>query len=212
MKNKLVALVQAWGVYEEEVQYTDLQDFCKWYLKTHAPTEPTGGLMGADEVPSDQNMFLGRLIGKLSRYASIYAKKAFAPLGLNNFEDLGYLWQTEFMGAPKKSELIYAMMSEFPSGADVIRRLVGMGLLEEFPDDQDRRSKRVRITPKGTALSAQSIPATEKVARIVVGDLDETEKAVLVKLLSRLEKLHDHHYKQVRNTDDFESVYELMVK
>jgi len=212
MKNKLVELAQVWGQYEEQVQAPDLRDFCRWYLEQNTPQEESIPLMGSEVEKASLNSQLGRLIGKLSRYASIYAKKAFSPLGLNNFEDFGYLWQTQYMGSPKKSELIYAMLSEFPSGVDVIKRLVGKGLLEEFPDEQDKRSKRVRITEKGLALSIQSIPVTEKVARVIVGDLKDEDKTLLIDLLQGLEQLHDNHYKLLRNTNDFEEVYELMVK
>jgi|APTNR8051073442_1049403.scaffolds.fasta_scaffold01731_13 DNA-binding MarR family transcriptional regulator len=209
-KNKLVDLAVAWGEYEAAVPEPDLRDFCRWYL-AHT-TNDHSWKTDPDEPGVPLNAHIGRMLGKLSRYASLYAKKAFAALELNNFEDLGYLWQTLEMGEPKKSELIYAMLSEFPSGVDIIKRLVQAGLLEEYPDPHDRRSKRVRATPKGRELAARSWPIADRVARVVVGDLSEAEKEVLLGLMNRLAHLHDSYYKQVRATTDFEQVYTLLVE
>lgn len=205
MKNKVVELVNLWAEFEEQQESPELTAFCHWVL-ARQEKEPSA-TRDANIPGIPLNPRIGRLIGKLSRYATIYSKKAFSELPLNNFEDLGYLWQTEFMGSPTKSELIYSMLSEFPSGVDVIKRLVGLGFLEEFPDETDKRSKRVRITASGRALAAQSRPIAERVANVVVGDLSEPEKTIFLDLLEQLSDLHDSHYKSLRATDDFEEMY-----
>ncbi len=202
MKNKLVELVNLWAEFEESHPAAELDTFCRWVLARQTPAAREAVMAG---VSVDGR--IGRLIGKLGRYASIYSKKAFAGLPLNNFEDLGYLWQTEFMGAPTKSELIHAMLSEFPSGVDVIKRLVGLGLLEEFPDERDKRSKRVRLTRAGSALAAESRPIAGRVAQVVVADLSEPEKTILLGALEHLAEYHDERYKAVRGAEDFEAVY-----
>lgn len=202
MKNKLVELVNLWAEYEEAHTAPDVAGFCRWALAREEAAQPREAVMAG--VPVDAR--IGRLIGKLGRYAGIYSKKAFAGLPLNNFEDLGYLWQVEYMGEPKKSELIYAMLSEFPSGVDVIKRLVSMGLLEEFPDAHDKRSKRVRPTPAGRALAHDSRPVAGRVAKAVVADLSAADKTVLLDLLEHLSAYHDERYKAVRSAEDWEEV------
>lgn len=202
MKNKLVELVNLWAEYEEAQPEPGIEGFCRWVLAREEAAQPREAVMAG--VPVDGR--IGRLIGKLGRYAGIYSKKAFAGLPLNNFEDLGYLWQVEYMGEPKKSELIYAMLSEFPSGADVIKRLVSMGLLEEFPDAHDKRSKRVRLTPAGRALARDSRPVAGRVANAVVADLSAADKTVLLDLLEHLSAYHDERYKAVRGAEDWGEV------
>ena len=101
------------------------------------------------------------------------------------------------------------MLSEFPSGIDIINRLIKMEYMEEFPDETDRRSKRLRITPQGMAIVQQCFPELTRVADIAFGTLTDGEKAVLVHLLDRLAIHHADHYKDLRNAG-FEEVYTRM--
>ncbi len=206
MKNKVVELVNLWAEYEEAHPAPDVAGFCRWVLAREDAAQPREAVMAGASIDGR----IGRLIGKLSRYAGIYTKKAFTGLPLNNFEDLGYLWQVEYMGEPKKSELIYAMLSEFPSGVDVIKRLVSMGLLEEFPDPHDKRSKRVRITPEGRALALDSRPVAGRIAKAVVADLGAGDKTVLLSMLEHLSAFHDERYKAVRAAEDWGAVEEAV--
>ncbi|WP_332367978.1 MarR family winged helix-turn-helix transcriptional regulator [Spirosoma telluris] len=102
------------------------------------------------------------------------------------------------------------MMSEFASGIDVVNRLVGMGLIEEFPDEEDRRSKRLRITEKGLDVIRDCFPVMNRVADVAYSSLTEGEQAVLIQILDKLDRYHADHYKQSKNVG-FDEVYERMV-
>jgi len=149
-------------------------------------------------------------IGKLNRYASLYCKKALAHVGLDNIEDWVYLISLQEMGTPKKRELIYEMVSEFPSGIGIIKPLVGLGLVEEFPDKQDKRSKRLRIMEKGVQVLMASFPYMEKVGSMAFDTLSAGEKFTVVSILKRLDHYHSSHYKHVRNAE-FEHAFERLV-
>lgn len=206
MKNKLIELINVWAQYEEGHPEAELREFCSWYLAQESAAQKPA-LAPDREIPDlPLNGRLGRLIGKLSKYAFFYSKKAFQQLSLNNFEDMGYLWQIQNMGTPKKSEVIYSMLSEFPSGMDIIKRLVNLGLAEEFPDEQDKRSKRLAITAKGRELLFQCRPLAEQVGEIALGRLSQAEKAAMIAALERLADFHDEHYKAMRNVE-FGEIY-----
>ncbi|MBO0931154.1 MarR family winged helix-turn-helix transcriptional regulator [Fibrella aquatilis] len=153
---------------------------------------------------------LASLTGRLASYAHFYSKKAMQPIGFKSIEDPVYLIVLAQMGTPKKSELIYEMMAEFASGIDVINRLVKMELIEEFPDEQDRRSKRLLLTNKGITVIQETFPVMDKVADVAYSSLSEGEKTLLVQILQKLDKYHADHYRPNR-TADFDTVYERMV-
>jgi DNA-binding MarR family transcriptional regulator len=202
MVNKLVQLVNLWADFEAQNPEGDIKDFCMdFILKDYLEKKP--GLITV-------NGQLASLTGKLSRYAGFYSKKALEKFSLNNMEDWVYLMRLHEMGTPKKSELIYDMISEFPSGIDVIKRLVKSGLVQEFPDAEDKRSKRIQITTAGIEILGKSLPWMEKISDMAFNQLLESEKVLLIELLNRLNDFHKTHYLNVRNAS-LEMAYKTLV-
>lgn len=234
-EQKVVDLVNQWAAYSATHPDADLAGFCLHYLTEQAkPTlaqhhHPISEEYGADGLAlrdeqwvesltgkANKSMVtiraearLGALVGRLSNYAYVYSKKAMQPLGFKSIEDPVYLIVLVQMGTPKKSELIYEMMSEFASGIDIVNRLVKMALIDEFPDEQDRRSKRLRITEKGLDVIREAFPVMDKVADVAYSTLTDGEKAVLIQILEKLDRYHAEHYRQVKSAD-FDEVYERM--
>lgn len=205
MKNKVVALVNLWAEYEEKNPDLTIEEFCVHYLAEHSQVP----VHEADRQGIPVNGQLAGLIGKLNKYASLYCKKALAHVGMDNIEDWVYLISLHDMGTPKKSELIYEMVSEFPSGIDIIKRLVKSELVEEFPDEQDKRSKRLKITQKGISVLYESFPYMNKVGSMAFDTLSEAEKTVILNILKRLDNFHTGHYKNIRNVE-FEEAFEVL--
>jgi MarR family transcriptional regulator, lower aerobic nicotinate degradation pathway regulator len=205
MKNRLVELVNIWAKYEEINPDLTIEDFCVHYLAEH--TQAPAHEDDHKDIPT--NGLLAALIGKLNKYASLYCKKAIENFGLRNIDDWIYLISLQEMGTPKKSELIYAMLSEFPSGIDIIKRLLTLELIEEFPDEQDKRSKRLKITPKGLQTLVASLPYMEKVGNMAFDTMNESEKKIVLNIFKRLDNYHAGHYKTVRNLE-FEEAYQVL--
>ncbi len=233
-EQNVIDLVNQWAAYSVNHPNADLAGFCLHYLTEQnrlvsprpaihqSPVVEENGLR--DEkwvesltgkanrslVPVRPEARLGALVGRLSKYAYFYSKKAMFPLDFKGIDDPVYLIVLMQMGTPKKSELIYEMMAEFASGIDVINRLTKMELMEEFPDEQDKRSKRLRITPKGLAVIQQAFPVMDRVADVAYSSLTEGEKALLVQILDKLDRYHADHYRQSKNAN-FDEVYDRMV-
>jgi MarR family transcriptional regulator, lower aerobic nicotinate degradation pathway regulator len=201
--NKIVELVNTFAKYEEQNPDISIEDFCVQYLTENLALKENQLF----EIPI--NGELGALVGRLGAYAGMYSKKALTKLNLNNVEDWVYLIMLNEMGTPRKSELIYQMLSEFPSGIDVIKRLLNSGFAEEFPDEIDKRSKRVKITPSGLEVVQRGFPEMQKVGEMAFGKLSEVEKQILVNILRKLEHFHDKHYKSIRSAE-FEEAFDLL--
>lgn len=205
MKNKLVDLVNIWAKYEEENADLTIEDFCVKYLAENV--EKPVHVSDMQGIPIDGQ--LAGLIGRLNKYAGMYFKKALEYVGMSNIDDWIYLVSLHDMGTPKKSELIYEMVSEFPSGIDIIKRLVASELVIEFPDEQDKRSKRLQITPKGIQLLYESFPYMKKVGEMAFDTMNPSEKVMVLNVLKRLDNFHSEHYKDVRNAE-FEDAYQVL--
>lgn len=230
-EKKIVELVNAWAAYSEAHPNADLTGFCMNYLIEHTkPTSPEHRTATVDEyglldeqwvesltgkvnrslVEIKAEAKVAALVGRLSNFGYFYSKKAMQPLDFRSIEDPVYLLVLLQMGTPKKSELIYEMMSEFASGIDIVNRLIKMGLIDEFPDEHDRRSKRLRITEKGMSAIREALPVMERVADVAYSSLTEGEKAMLIQILEKLDRYHVEHYRQSKNAE-FDEVYSRMV-
>lgn len=230
-EQNVIELVNRWAAYSAVTPDADLAGFCLHYLTDQLHESATNGevpTVDKDKLQNDQwkesiidganqpimsirpEARLGALVGRLAKYAYFYSKKAMQSLDVKGLDDPIYLLVVLQMGTPKKSEVIYEMMAEFASGTDIINRHIKMAYLEEFPDEHDRRSKRLRLTPKGMDIIQACFPVMNQVADVAYSSLTEGEKAILVQILDKLDRYHADHYKQSRNSE-FSEVYERMV-
>lgn len=206
-----MTLVNLWARHASEVEGLSIEEFCVRVLAERQ----TGGTLALQDVPfpldSAQANFnvLSMLVGKLSKYTNLYCKKAFQDLPLNNVEDVVYLSVLRMMGSPRKTDLITRMVSEFPSGIDVIRRLTSAGFVVEVPDEFDKRSKRLSITAAGEGFLGVAIPQLDKVAEMAFSTLSQGEQHLLANLLGRLDNFHARHLKEVRQSE-FDAAWRLL--
>jgi MarR family transcriptional regulator, lower aerobic nicotinate degradation pathway regulator len=208
MQNKLVEMVNVWAAYEQDKPDLSIRDFCIRYLSEHRDTLE---LSGEDSWKINRDGYLSALIGRMAKYAAFYSKKGLKSMELNNYEDVLFLIRIIHIGTPKKSELIYDLLTEFPSGIDIIKRLINLGLCEEFPDEHDRRSKRVKITEKGLSMMPAYFGVLGKVSQMATILLSADEKELLIGLLEKLEYFHHEQYMAGRN-DAFETLYERVTQ
>ena len=123
----------------------------------------------------------------LHRYSKGYIKRALMASDLlQSEEEYSYL-ASLISGKPQtKTELNALNAMEKTSGAEIIRRLVAKGLAEERPDERDRRSVLVTITPQGRAELMKVFPQLHTAALLLSAPLQEQQQATLDFLLHYL--------------------------
>jgi MarR family transcriptional regulator, lower aerobic nicotinate degradation pathway regulator len=205
-KNKLVELVNLWDKYDHDGEEMTIHDFCVKYLSEfHQKEEHESDNYG---MPVQSQM--AGLLLRMGKFATHYCKKALKDSALNNTEDWFYLIGLIDGRTPKKSEYIHEMLSEFPSGIEVINRLLKLGMLEEIQDPTDKRSKRIKITQTGLALLYATLPKMNKIGDMAFDRLDTIEKSILLDLLKKLETHHNKHYREVKELG-FEGAYGVLI-
>lgn len=130
---------------------------------------------------------IARNLSLLHRYSRAYIKSALsASKYLQTEEEYTYL--VTLMAHPRltKTELHTLNGMEKTSGAEIIRRLTKYGLLEEQPDDRDKRSICVSITPEGRAELMKVFPRLRTAADIVSAPLQPDQQNSLLFLLRHL--------------------------
>ncbi len=94
--------------------------------------------------------------------------------------------EEETAGALRLTDLGDRLLIRPPSVTGVVRRLQSEGYIKIGASDDDARVKRVRLTPKGRALTRRVRQAHAAQVQSVLGGLKEIEQAELLRLLVRL--------------------------
>ena len=144
----------------------------------------------------------------LGRYSKQLIRK-----GLNDFPELAneeftYLYRLKDEPNLTKIQLIERNGHEKQTGTQIIKRLIDYGLVEEKNDSEDKRSKRLNITPKGEDYFHRSVEKVNITSRILVGKLGNKEKAELLELLRKLNDFHSHVYSEYKSLD-IDRIFEL---
>lgn len=151
---------------------------------------------------------IGRLFVYMSRYAKSYIKKTLEGTPLQSPEDFTALAILLTHESLSKGELISRNIQEKTSGTEVIRRLLAAGLVKQWDDQTDKRSKRISITDSGKDLLHQVFDDMNYVGKMVTGNLSYSEKLKLQYLLHKLETFHFqlHEEKLITTKEDIRSM------
>jgi DNA-binding MarR family transcriptional regulator len=166
--NSIKRLIELWEAYEEENDHHDLLEFAEW-LTNKLKEAPELNVKRAkarikNEEPEnlilfkkleESNRFL-EYTSRISRLHDFYIKKFFGELSINNRLEYLFLYTVDEKKGAKKTELINTHLVDYTTGMDIIKRLVNNGLLEETPDESDKRAKLLTITAQGKRVLEQS--------------------------------------------------------
>jgi DNA-binding MarR family transcriptional regulator len=195
-------LIKALQTYEEETGGQDLAGFSVWlYQQQHGTT----GEADAPELLQEPGWTIDAqlvfAVGNLYGHARQYVKTALTGTPLVSMNDFGFLASLGRQQDIRKSDLIQMNYLDMSPGIEIIRRLLRHELAEEFPDPEDKRSKRLRITEKGRELLTAVVKEMNQVAKIVGGNLTMEEKASLLPPLMKLMAFHDPIWQEDRGRD-----------
>lgn len=179
--------------YEIETGNADIQTFSVWLSDKLSPDQEGTPLPTFRDLPK-RNSYDGIIaagVGILFQHAKHYIKTALKGSPLVSIHDFAFLVALIERGDMRKKEIIDFNYLEFSPGMEVIRRLLRKGLIEEYNDPNDGRSKRIRISEKGKEELTKSYEQIDNASRLVGGNLSHQEKLQTIKLIQKL--LHFHH-------------------
>jgi DNA-binding MarR family transcriptional regulator len=207
--NKTVTVVNEWAKFEEKHPDGSVSDFCRHYLASQRESTVNGPLVGG-VIPRKNDGLLMKIIGRISKLNMWYANLALKGTGLNQIEEFGMLVTIKQEKNPKKTEVIYANLFELSSGTDMLARMIKRGLIKEYDDKDDRRSKRLELTAKGEKVSVECYERIIKNAGMLMHDLNDDDKELSIQLLKSIEIKFSALWQQHRGKE-FEDVYSSIV-
>lgn len=208
--NKTVALVNEWADFEAKHPDGNIDDFCRYYLARQNDEKAEGLLVGG-VVPHIVDGLLMKIIGRISKLNMSYANMALKGTDLNQIEEFGMLVTIKQEKNPKKTEVIYANLFELSSGTDMLNRMKARGLIREYDDQEDKRSKRIELTTKGEKVVRTCFERITQNAKMMTHGMTEDDKELCVKLLKGIEIKLSSLWQQHRGKS-FQEVYDSIVK
>jgi DNA-binding MarR family transcriptional regulator len=206
---KTIELVNLWGDFASNHPDASIADFCRHYLTNQREKETQGKLVGG-VVPMLVDGLLLKILGRISKLHHGYASAALEGTALNQIEEFGFLGTIQLQKNPKKSEVIFDNLMELSSGTDMLNRLKKKGLIKEVDDKEDKRSKRVSLTPLGEKTFATCISQIHKLAKMMLHDMTDEDKKLCIQLLKNVE-IKFSSLAQKHKGKDFDSIYQEMV-
>lgn len=155
---------------------------------------------------------LSALLTALYRFSKHYVKKAFQNTSINTIDEFGFLASLLREKSLLKKELINKHLLETSSGSEILKRLIKNGLIYEYPDERDRRAKRVSLTDTGRKEIFNVFDDMYKVSQIISGNLSKNELRNALQILNKLNYFHHEVHKTQRNSDLYELHSSLIEK
>lgn len=207
--NKTVEIVNEWASFEVKHPDGNIEDFCRHYLGRKREQKTKGTLVGG-VVPAFTQGLLLKIIGRISKLNMYFANAALKGTELNQIEEYGILVTIKQEGKPKKTEVIYANLFELSSGTDMLNRMKKRGLIKEYDDKEDRRSKRIELTSRGEKVIEECHGRIRKNAMMIMNDLTEDDRELCIQLLKNVEIKFSAFWQKNRGKE-FEEIYKELV-
>ncbi|KQS92238.1 MarR family transcriptional regulator [Chryseobacterium sp. Leaf394] len=207
-----INLLQKVKEFENSDSYkpnADLEDFRVWMNdKKYADESPTKLFKNENHQVSFTENEICKQVLLLGRYSKLVIRK-----GLGDFPDLAneeftYLYRLKDEPFLTKIQLIEKNGHEKQTGTQIIKRLLEAGFLHEKNDEDDKRSKRLSLTPKGEKVFHESVEKVNKTSKVLSGKLSDFEKAELLRILKKLNEFHAHIYADYKNVS-IENIVEI---
>jgi len=184
--NKTIELVNQWGAFEQAHPDGSIEEFCRHYLARQQKKKVEGPLVGGVVLNVADGLLL-KVIGRIHKLNLYCANMALKGTDLNQIEEFGMLLTIKQEKNPKKTEVIYANLFELSSGTDMLNRMKKRGLIKEYDDKEDKRSKRIELTAKGEKVAEECKVRILKNATMLLHDLTEDDKELCIQLLKNVE-------------------------
>ena len=184
--NKTIELVNAWGDFEAKYPKGSIEDFCRHHLAKQRSKTVKGRFVGGVIPPFNDGLLL-KIFGRITKLNMFYANKALEGTEINQIEEFGVLATISQDVNPRKTDVIYSNLLDLSSGADMLNRLKKRGLIREYRDDKDKRSRRVELTVKGKRVIEVCYEKISRNVRMLMSDLNHDDKELCVHVLKETE-------------------------
>jgi len=207
---ELITLAEEYEQQQPEGQSPDKEGFTNWlvtqqYLnaRQEGMDKELENMAKAGSNENEQGAFLinrnldsniAVLLAFMNKFSNYYSKRVFKYSAIYSVDDFGFAIDLFPDQKLTKAQLIRVNFMEKSSGMEVIKRLIKQGILQETENPEDGRSKLVMLTDQGRANIIGVMPGMANIGKLIVGNLNQEQKMVLLQFLRSLHQFHEPIY------------------
>jgi DNA-binding MarR family transcriptional regulator len=184
--NKTVELVNCYAEFEESYPDASIGDFCRHYIASQRNKETLGNLFDG-EMPPRADIILTKLMDRIARIHMIYIQIAMKGMKIQHFEEFSLLSAIANLKNPKKTEVIYHTINELSTGLNLLAVMKKRGYISEQDDPEDKRSKRLSLTPKGKKVLEGCYERFSKIPELLFRDINNEDIQLCIQLLKNID-------------------------
>jgi DNA-binding MarR family transcriptional regulator len=208
--DKTIELVNLWAAFYGQFPQASIEDFCRHRLAHEKAEAKKAHLPAGGFLPTTIDGNLMRQIGRIFKLHSFYSSIALSETELKSIEEFSLLNIIYHLKEPRKTEAIFTGLYELSTGIDMLKRLKKLGYLSEYADSEDKRSKRLKVTPLGEKVLTASKERVMKLAEMMFFDLSDDHKLLCFQLLKSVEEKFAGNL-QIHKNKKFEDIYTEMM-
>jgi len=205
MMNKTAQLVIQWTEFEEKHPDGSLEDFYRYILASNRERVNNETLFEG-EIPPRQDIVITKLIDRIARLHMIYMHMAMKGMKIVHFEEFSLLSAIANLKTPRKTEVIYHTINELTTGLNLLSGMKKRGYITEHGDPDDKRSKRLALTPKGRRVLEGCYERFSKIPEMMFMDMHKDDIDLCIQLLRNVNFKFSKLWHQDRGKP-FEQVY-----
>ncbi len=184
--------------FEREMGQRPIQDFALWLYDKCIESDLNPNVKPDPNFGRDVNAEIGYGLSILYQHSRQYIRKALIDSELNGMQDFGFLADLVETGDMTKSQLIDLHFLDYSPGMEVIRRLIKRGLVDDYPDPNDARSRKVRATGKGKQEFFRVLGRIKQAGQVIGGNLESREKLRALGVIRKLLQFHQRIWREDR--------------
>ena len=166
--------------YQEKHSSKKIEDFTIWLSNNLFSEKRSDGHSAHDELLiAFKVIHLNKELKKLTK--SILSKS-----NVSSIDEYSFLLHLDYQESFRKMEIVELHNLEAPTGIEIIKRLQKNKLIEEFPDQEDRRAKRIKITERGIHELKTIKPKIDLIFSKFTEPLNLSEKIKISGILDKL--------------------------
>lgn len=181
------------------IQELNVENFLEWSWEKKAQKKinyEKETLWEGKESGRSPESVISTLFVRLNRYAKKYSKAAISHSDFSTQDDFIYLISLRTSGPMTKTQLIKKNIHDKSAGNLIITRLLQRGWVQQENSSFDNRAKVLCITETGIDVLEGQMRKIRLATQIVSGNLNESEKIELIRLLNKLTKFHEQIWDQ----------------
>ncbi|MBN2699404.1 MAG: MarR family transcriptional regulator [Bacteroidales bacterium] len=133
-------------------------------------------------------------VSRIARFHEFYIRKFLENLPLNSRLEYLFLYTVHHMDRARKTDLINIHIVEYTTGMDTIKRLINYGVLQETPDEHDKRAKLLTLTEKGRRVMDQSKSKMSDEINMFLACISSNKWRKVLPVLEELNEFHNMVY------------------